>query len=194
MSWHPSESQLHNFLDDELQGEELHAVQSHVEDCAECQTNLASTRALLHELKSLPTEAQTAPTPWNPPVQHQLNTVSPRFLAIAAGAAIAIFAAGIFAGISMRPFSVSRPRVGDQGRAQLTEEIQHSGTQYVTAIARWRRGESSKVGADQGREAALATLYGAAYELQKLQPEDRRLKSIVRSIHDLRDIDLESKR
>jgi len=194
MTSHPSESQLQDLLDDELTGELAHSVRLHVEGCDECRMKLASTRALLDELKSLSTEAQKAPIPWNPSMQRAPSTFSSRFLAIAAAAAIAIFTAGILTGMSMRSSSASMPlRFSNQGREQVTEEIQHSGTMYVTAIARWRRQESSTAGATQGREAAIATLYGAAFELQKVQPADRRLANVVRSIHDLRDLNLETK-
>jgi len=33
---------------------------------------------------------------------------------------------------------------------------------------------------------------GAAYELQKVQPKDRKLANVVRSIHDLRDLNSET--
>ena len=185
MTSHPSESQLQDLLDGELTGELATSVRLHVENCDECRTKLASTRALLDELKSLSTEAHKLPVLWNPSMQRAPRTFSSRFLATAA---IAIFSAGVFTGKWMRSSSASIPvRISDGGREQVTEEIQHTGTMYVTAIARWRRHDPSTVRAQQGREVAIATLYGAAYELQKLQPADRKMANVVRSINDLRE-------
>lgn len=190
MTPHPSECTLQDLLDDELRGEDLAAVQLHVEGCEECRTNLASTNALLRELKSLPTDAQGIPAPWNAPKQYPVRGFLTRLPAVGATAAVGIFAAGIFVGICAGRFLVSAPaHFGNGAREELTEEIQHSGTRYITAIAKWRREKGSASGAEQGREAILAALYGAAYELQKLRPEDRQLANVVRSVGDLRDRD-----
>ena len=184
---HPSECQLHDLLDDVLEDKELSAVQLHVQGCAECQLALTSARKLLLELKSLPTEAQRIPATWIAPKPYWALTFLLRYPAIATATTMVIFVAGICVGAWMGPFSSAVPVHSRNDESEsLAEDVQHWGTQYVTAIANWRREEPSGPDAEQGREAALAALYGAAYELHKLRPEDPQLRSVVRSIADLR--------
>ncbi len=193
MIWHLSEAQLQDFLDEELEGEEHGLAQAHVGSCVECQTALRSMSSMVRELKSLPTQAQKGYPRWAPPESHPwLGWMrSPAFAGLAA---VVLFGFGFFAG--MRSGAFFRQPAADSaagGSAHFSEAIQRQGTQYIRAIANWRRNESLAPGGEQGREVTLATLYGAAFELQKLKPQDPQVGSVVQSIGNLRDQATESR-
>ena len=186
-SLHPSNSQLQDLLDSELNEEARRVVQSHVQGCTECQQALASARSLLHELESLSLEAQKVPPAWMTPKRYFDLASFLRHPAIATATMTLIFAAGILVGSWMKPsLATQRVPVEEGDVRNLAEEVQYSGSQYVMAIANWRRSKAVGSDAEQGREAALATLYGAAYELQKVPSGDSQLKSVVGSIADMR--------
>jgi hypothetical protein len=60
-------------------------------------------------------------------------------------------------------------------------EVQRAGTEYVAALAALRRETRAEV-RGQGREAALATLFGAAHELTRLTPEDAATSQVLTSV------------
>lgn len=134
-------------------------------------------RALLDGLADLPQELEPERDLW-PGISARITPVSsrPRRLRMRrilfqAAAALALFAGGVLVGRS----SVEPPRPAlrpDPLRAAA--EVQRRGSEYVAALASLtaEHGRPGDPVLDQGREAALATLYGAAYELDKLPSED----------------------
>lgn len=83
-------------------------------------------------------------------------------------AALAIFAGGVMVGRG----TVERPAETRIARDpfQTAAEVQRTGSQYIAALSSLTSEQGPAL--DQGREAALSTLYGAAYELDKLPSED----------------------
>jgi len=188
MSRHLSASTLQELLDEELHGEDYQAVSNHLQDCMQCRMALASMQSLVQDLKGLPSRATgKVPPRWVPPVPLRAPGLA-RAWAFAAVVAVLMFAIGFFAG-TRAGWQLSPPGIepSRHEREPLSEAIQHRGTQYVNAIADWRRMEASKPAASEGREAALSSLYGAAFELQRLMPEDAQIGQVLRTIGDLRD-------
>lgn len=186
MTEHPSDSQLYDFVDGELTGEELAVIQSHVQACRQCQSKLTTTKSLLEVLRSLPTEAHQPSAA--PIVLRPLGTTPARFIRARLGAAaVGIFALGISVGVWVeRPGHSPGQPSSESWREKRSEQVQHTGTDYVSAIANWRRNESSTPGAEEGREVVISTLYGAAHELQRLQPSDPNAARVVTSLENLR--------
>lgn len=84
-------------------------------------------------------------------------------------AALVIFAGGVWVGRG----TVKRPAEipwASSDPLSTAAEVQRAGSQYIAALSSLRSVEGPPL--DQGREAALSTLYGAAYELDKLPSED----------------------
>lgn len=84
-------------------------------------------------------------------------------------AALAIFAGGVWVGRGTVEAPAGIPRAGSDPLSTAAE-VQRAGSQYIAALSSLRSIEGQPL--DQGREAALSTLYGAAYELDKLPSED----------------------
>lgn len=88
-------------------------------------------------------------------------------------AAIALFGAGLVAGryVEKQPSPVERPSI--EGLAAAAE-VQRTGAAYVKALADLRASKSqlSTAVRAQGRDAAVATLEGAAWELKQLGGND----------------------
>jgi hypothetical protein len=61
-------------------------------------------------------------------------------------------------------------------------EVQRTGTEYVAALRRLAEGPGSPVARDQGREAALSALYGAAHELVRLDPDNPGVTQILKTV------------
>ncbi|HYO15789.1 MAG TPA: hypothetical protein VE685_21530 [Thermoanaerobaculia bacterium] len=84
-------------------------------------------------------------------------------------AALAIFAGGVMVGRG----TVERPAEipwASRDPLRTAAEVQRTGSQYIAALSSLTSAQGPSL--DQGREAALSTLYGAAYELNKLPSED----------------------
>ena len=83
-------------------------------------------------------------------------------------AAVLIFVSGVAVGrVWDRSGSAPAPPVQDPLAAAA--EVQRAGTEYVAAVAALR-GEPRAEIRDQGREAALSTLVGAAHEIARMSP------------------------
>lgn len=124
----------------------------------------------------------------------------PWMAAAAVAASLALFTSGIFLGVWMGTRSTAQAflAVREQDAAQLAMTIQEAGSQYVSALAalsRLRGGESGEGGGEgesvfteqelrQGREVAMGALYGAAFELARLNPEDMELLSVVQILEE----------
>jgi hypothetical protein len=87
-------------------------------------------------------------------------------------AAIAIFAAGMLAG--RHPWSTPR----QTERADI--EIQHKGSQFVEAVAHLNNADPKLQ--LKGRDVALATVYGALYEIDR-----ERFETVLRTVADSRE-------
>jgi hypothetical protein len=83
-------------------------------------------------------------------------------------AALAIFAGGVAVGRGTVEGPEEARIAGDP--LQTAAEVQRTGAQYIAALSSLTSEQGPAL--EQGREAALSTLYGAAYELDKLPSED----------------------
>lgn len=106
---------------------------------------------------------------------------------VAAAAAVVLFAGGAGFGHWMGTRSTTQTllAVREQDAAQVAQSIQEAGSAYVQALAalselRLTAGDSvgdaareaSASEVEQGREAAMGSLYAAAFELARLSPGD----------------------
>jgi hypothetical protein len=124
-------------------------------------------------------------------------------MAVAAVAAcLALFTSGIFLGQTLGTRSTAQAflAVREQDATQLAMTIQEAGSQYVSALAALSEirtlggdgapGETGPVftAADlqQGKEVAMGALYGAAYELARMNPDDMDVLGILRILEERR--------
>jgi hypothetical protein len=77
-----------------------------------------------------------------------------------------------------------RPRFAMQAAAAL---VLFAGSEYVAALASLRR-QDDPACRSQGREAALATLQGAAYELEKLGADDLGVRQALERVGPARNL------
>jgi len=98
-------------------------------------------------------------------------------LAVAAAAAVAVFASGVVVGqwLGTRTVAASVVAANHETTMQLAAAVQRSGSAYVAALTALAQVADSANGTsvDQGREAALAALYAAVGELMILAPDDQ---------------------
>jgi hypothetical protein len=121
------------------------------------------------------------------------------WMAVAAVAAsLALFTSGIFLGQSLGTRSTAQAflAVREQDATQLAMTIQEAGSQYVSALAALgelripdpnESGEGDLLSASdlqQGREVALGALYGAAYELARMSPDDMDVLQVLRILEE----------
>lgn len=101
-------------------------------------------------------------------------------------AALVIFAAGVLAGRQWdaRPATEPVPTLAQASPLAAAAEVQRAGTEYVAALASLRRleGAGHSLAKEQGCEAAMSTLYGAAHELTKLSPDDQGARQILQTV------------
>ncbi|MFC1660366.1 hypothetical protein ACFL3S_02720 [Gemmatimonadota bacterium] len=126
----------------------------------------------------------------------------PWMVAGSVAASLVLFASGMVLGQWMGARSTSEVflAVREQDVAQLALQIQEAGSAYVAALA--ALGELRSDGApaaaeedlvrqasdfQQGREVALGALYGAAYELARLTPEDADVLRVLQILEARRD-------
>ena len=112
----------------------------------------------------------------------------PWMAAASVAASLVLFASGVFLGHWMGAQTTTQAfiAVRDQDAAQLALRIQEAGSDYVSALAALSEfgavglsgavpGEASaqsESGLEQGREVAMGALYGAVYELARMNPDD----------------------
>jgi hypothetical protein len=133
-------------------------------------------RDLDERLASLPREASPDVDLW-PVIRASLD---PRRAAGRSGgwlqvaAAIVLFASGVLAGHYTQRRDADVPRPAPDGLAAAAA-VQRAGTEYVAALAELREAKA-RLGTEvvgQARDAALAALEGAAFELKQLGAGDR---------------------
>lgn len=128
--------------------------------------------------------------------------IRPWMLAGSVAASVLLFASGVFLGESMGSRSTTQAfiQVREQDVTQVALRIQEAGSAYVAALAalgefpKGLAGQEAEGGApvqaatdlQQGREVALGALYGAAYELARLAPDDGDLLRVVQILEDRR--------
>jgi hypothetical protein len=92
-------------------------------------------------------------------------------------AAVLIFVSGVAVGRGWdRSASAPAPPVHDP--LASASAVQRAGTEYVAAVAALR-GEPRAEVRDQGREAALSTLVGAAHEIARMLPENESASQLL---------------
>jgi len=121
-----------------------------------------------------------------------------------AGAAVAaslvLFASGIFLGqwIGTRSTAQAFLAVREQDATQLAMTIQEAGSAYVSALAALsqlraeeRPGEGgaplSAADLQQGREVAMGAMYGAAFELARMSPDDADVLRVLQILDERRE-------
>ena len=121
-------------------------------------------------------------------------TIGPRerrrlpHLPLQVAAALALFAGGVFVGQRWgetqrvdTPAAEPTPR----GTLAAAAEVQRAGTAYVSALSRLDE-SAGPLERDQGVDAALSTLQGAAYELVRLRPDDPQAGRILYTVSEAR--------
>jgi hypothetical protein len=117
-------------------------------------------------------------------------------------ASLVLFASGVFLGHWMGAGSTAQAfmAVRDQDAAQLALRIQEAGSDYVAALAALGQlGNASSqegpgggdlqeasTGVAQGSEVALGALYGAVYELARMNPNDADLAKFLQILEERR--------
>lgn len=124
---------------------------------------------LIERLAALPNEADPGTDGW-PGIERRIGRRGVRARWIRAAAAVVIFGAGAAGGFMARGAS-DAPEPGSIDAALvLAAEVQRTGSEYVAALAAFAAVVDT-LSADariQGRDAAIATLFGAAQELAAL--------------------------
>jgi hypothetical protein len=130
---------------------------------------------------SAPDAARTS-EPWGPPAARRLVPRVP----IQIAAALALFAGGILVGQRWgAPAPAAPPAPAPEGPLAAAAEVQRTGTEYVSALS--RLGEATgPLERDQGVDAALSALQGAAYELVRLRPDDPQTGRILYTVSEAR--------
>jgi len=127
----------------------------------------------------------------------------PWMAAAAVAASLALFTSGIFLGQTLGTRTTAQLflAVREQDATQLAMTIQKAGSQYVAALAALSElrvsgsgsgGEEGSSGfsasdLQQGREVALGALYGAAYELARMSPDDGDVLRVLQILNERRD-------
>jgi hypothetical protein len=189
---HLDDDRLHDYLDGTLDEHRWTLALRHLADCAPCRRRAFALGGLLRALRALP--ATSEPSPWVR--EAVVRDAAPRaagFRSSRARAALLPLAAAVLLAAG---FATGRSTGGSRGGdaraagalAAAGESpamaVQQWGTGYVGALAalssdadRGRRGGEVA----QGREAAFATLYAAAAELQRLAPQDPAAHALLRA-------------
>jgi hypothetical protein len=131
--------------------------------------------------------------------------LQPWMMGAAVAASLIVFASGVFVGQRLGSQSTAQAflAVREQDAGQLAMTIQEAGSAYVSALAalgELRAGElrsglggQSGTGGnplfsasdmEQGREVALGALYGAAFELARMSPDDADVLRVLQILED----------
>jgi hypothetical protein len=136
-------------------------------------------------MDQLPREALPARDLW-PEIEARLGQPVPvrrrpsALLRLAA--ALLLFGSGVAVGhLWSRPAAEPPAAVPVESPLAPAAEVQRAGTEYVAALAALRQETREEV-RGQGREAALATLFGAAHELARLTPEDAAASQVLTTV------------
>lgn len=129
----------------------------------------------------------------------------PWMAAAAIAASLVLFASGVFLGQWLGSQSTTQAflAVREQDAAQLAMTIQQAGSAYVSALAALGELRVEELGGEevqepggeggplfsasdmeQGKEVALGALYGAAFELARMSPDDADVLRILQILED----------
>jgi hypothetical protein len=101
-------------------------------------------------------------------------------------AALALFAGGVLVGQRWgEPSRGERPAPVPDGPLAAATEVQRAGSAYVSALSRLDE-SAGAIERDQGVDAALSTLQGAAWELVRLRPDDPQAGRILYTVSEAR--------
>ena len=99
-------------------------------------------------------------------------------------AALALFAGGVLVGQRWgEPSHAETP--APEGPLAAAAEVQRAGSAYVSALSRLDE-RSGPIEREQGVDAALSTLQGAAWELVRLRPDDPQAGRILYTVSEAR--------
>lgn len=136
-------------------------------------------------IDQLPREAAPAHDLW-PEIESRLHPPARRKTSILLrlAAAVLLFTSGLAIGHQWG--SAEHPAaIRTEGPLAPATEVQRAGTEYVAAVAALRQEPRAEVRV-QGREAAFATLFGAAHELTRLTPEDDTESEVLSTVSEAR--------
>lgn len=101
-------------------------------------------------------------------------------------AALALFAGGVLVGQRWEePSRAEEPGIAPETPLAAAAEVQRAGSAYVSALSRLDE-NAGALERDQGVDAALSTLQGAAYELVRLRPDDPQAGRILYTVSEAR--------
>ncbi|HEX8693981.1 MAG TPA: zf-HC2 domain-containing protein [Longimicrobium sp.] len=208
MNEHYGEATLHDYADGTLPPGDEAAVAAHLATCGECRGRVERVRALTAALGALPRRAEPACDLW-PGVEARTvepdRRVIPFPAAVApfhrrsapsaawqrAAAAVLLFVGGVGIGRTTTAAAGPDPALPAETPATAMEaaaRVQRAGTEYVAAVAAFAAltGQAEPAELAQGREAALAAMYGAAKELTRLPSRDSSASTIYRTVSSTR--------
>ena len=101
-------------------------------------------------------------------------------------AAFALFVGGILVGQRWgEPSRAETPAPVPEGPLAAAAEVQRAGSAYVSALSRLDE-SAGAIEREQGVDAALSTLQGAAWELVRLRPDDPQAGRILYTVSEAR--------
>lgn len=167
-------------------------VAEHASACAECAGEIAAVRRLLGDIELLE-GAVEIPTGLERRLARRLDALSVsrhpsatrrpgqgfRWLAGAAAAVLCFAAGAAFQATWSSAETSTYADAESSTEVPRTLAVQRAGTSYVAAIAELSTDPSSDL--RTGREVALSTMSGAAFELRRLAEGD----PVVRQLHEL---------
>jgi len=107
-------------------------------------------------------------------------------LPLQVAAALALFAGGILVGQRWgEPSRMGTPERVPDGPLAAATEVQRAGSAYVSALSRLDE-SAGPLEREQGVDAALSTLQGAAWELVRLRPDDPQAGRILYTVSEAR--------
>jgi hypothetical protein len=194
---------------------DLHSANAHLSECSTCADKLARLTTLLTRLRALPKEV---------PLQSNLRygkkmprLSAPRIPAWLSGAVAAtiLLVIGFALGRQTSALSLSAPEVTRTADSRTVpqlpvyyptgagasldglaaaERVQLAGTMYLTALAMLGNPDVPRSAVGQGREAAIATLYGAVMELERQGRSSNAIGTVANLLQTERKINTSSAR
>lgn len=171
-------------------------IREHLAACPPCRSRLEEERPLSDRLDALPREADPPRDLWAAvrneiTVERQdadtgrIGRLTPfrgwARPALRAAAVVALFLLGAAVGRWSADVETGAERAASDDPMVAAAEVQRAGTEYVAALARFRATarEAPSATVDQAWDVALAAVHGAAWELERLRPDDATARGIV---------------
>ncbi|HEU4463688.1 MAG TPA: hypothetical protein VFS53_01450 [Gemmatimonadota bacterium] len=152
-------------------------------------SDMERDRELEARLARAPREAEPARDLW-PDVARSIAAERERRLAprlpLQIAAALALFVGGVIVGQRWsEPSPGEAPAPVPDGPLAAATEVQRAGSAYVSALSRLDE-SAGALEREQGVDAALSTLQGAAWELVRLRPDDPQAGRILYTVSEAR--------